>query len=102
MSELDHRIQKTTHDGLKQLLIKVKQEADKPLSREFINFKLTNIRAELDELEEAVHYAKQDLAHYEENMEISEKATEARRALQETEKQIEHLKKEYSTLNALL
>jgi len=80
---------------------KILRDKDKPLTREIINFKMNNIREEIDVLEESLHYARQDVEFFQSNLEISNRAVEARRALEDTERQVAELRKEYSRLNAL-
>ena len=76
----------------------------KELTREQLQFKKDALWNHLAELEQCLHYAKQDVAAFFGSMNISnpEKRREAERALAELEKEFELGRKELSDLNALL
>ncbi len=74
------------------------------LTTEQLQYRRKNILDQLAEMEESLHYAKQDVAAYFSSLNIQnpEKRREAERALAEMTKEFEMLRKELSEINALL
>ena len=78
-------------------------EASKKLKddKELIDFKIRNLQEQIEELNESLHYAKQDLAQVMADMDISGKATEYRLAVENIEKEIQFAKDKISELTRL-
>jgi hypothetical protein len=74
------------------------------LTKEQLQFRRKNVYDQLVEMEESLHYAKQDVASYFSSLNIQnpEKRREAERALEDMATEFEMLKKELSEINALL
>lgn len=74
------------------------------LTKEQLQYKRTIITDQLSEMEESLHYAKQDVAAYFSSLNIQnpEKRLEAERALTEMTREFEMLKRELSIINGLL
>jgi hypothetical protein len=72
------------------------------LTREQLLYRRNNILDQLAEMEESLHYARQDVAQYFSSLNIQnpEKRLEAERALAEMVREFEMLKRELSELNA--
>lgn len=77
---------------------------NKELTKEQLQYKRTIITDQLSEMEESLHYAKQDVAAYFSSLNIQnpEKRLEAERALAEMTREFEMLKRELSDINGLL
>ncbi len=73
------------------------------LTREQLAFKRKNVYDQLVEMEESIHYAKQDVASYFSSLNIQnpEKRMEAERALEQLLKEFELLKRELSEIDAV-
>ena len=75
----------------------------KELTREQLMFRRKNVYDQLAEMEESIHYAKQDVASYFSSLNIQnpEKRMEAERALEEMLREFEMLKKELSDIDSV-
>lgn len=73
------------------------------LTREQLMFRRKNVYDQLVEMEESIHYAKQDVAAFFSSLNIQnpEKRVEAERALAQLLEEFELLKKELSDIDAI-
>lgn len=77
---------------------------NKELTTEQLQYKRTIIFDQLSEMEESLHYARQDVAAYFSSLNIQnpEKRLEAERALSEMTREFEMLRRELSEINQLI
>lgn len=82
---------------------KQKPLSPKEMTPEMRQWKIKTIQEHLDQLEEVLHYAKQDLDRFVLKLDIShaDKRLEAERAVKDTEREIAELKQQISDLNAV-
>ena len=75
----------------------------KEMTPDMRSWKIKSLQEHIDQLQEALHYAKQDLDRFILKMDIThaDKRIEAERAVKDTEKEIEELKRQISDLNAV-
>jgi hypothetical protein len=83
--------------------IKPKPMSPKEMSHEQRQWKIKTVEEHIDQLNEALWYAKQDVAKFTLKLDIShaDKRREAERAVEDSEKEIDLLKKELSELRAV-
>jgi predicted RNase H-like nuclease (RuvC/YqgF family) len=83
--------------------IKPKPLTPHEMTQEQRQWKIQSLKEHIDQLEEALWYAKQDVAQFTLKLDISHatKRMEAERAMEDTEKEISDLKREISELNAV-
>jgi hypothetical protein len=83
--------------------IKPKPLTPQEMTPEQRQWKIQSLKEHIDQLEEALWYAKQDVAQFTLKLDISHatKRKEAERAMEDTEKEIAQLKREMSDLNAV-
>lgn len=76
----------------------IKSLKDDPV---LLDFKIQTLKEQIDQHEESLHYAKQDLAKLMNDMDLSGAATTARETVENIEREIEFSKKELSDLMRL-
>ena len=101
-NEYHHRLEE--QDEIKaRYLAHIKREKEElKKNPEFIKFKIRNLKEQIDECNESLHYAKQDWETLLANADITGKATAAKEIVERIEKEIFTAKREISDLEGLL
>jgi len=99
---MENRPELHTNEKVIEFLKRVKQDSQKEMSRELILLKLNNLQELIDEIEEALHYANQDLTHSEKNYQIDATTKEQRENVFILERELAEYKRQWSELNSKL
>jgi uncharacterized coiled-coil DUF342 family protein len=89
-------------EKLARLKASIKSSEVEKRDRDFILFKIQNLKDQVDENSEALHYAQQDYDSLVMKADLSEKATEARAVVERLNRDIAHYKQQISELERKL
>jgi hypothetical protein len=98
-----HRRLEEQEEKRAKFLARIKREHEEMKKNpDVIKLKIRNLKEQVDECEEALHYAKQDYEAFLHNADITGKATAAKVIMERIEREIYDAKKEISELEGLL